>query len=235
MDDNVLRFPAQHHARTSTATAPSSTGHKSGRSSLRETPVARSIDKTNSAGTPRFDLVSQYQTCDCVVPIRSAKGFCPPATSHALFKASVDMTAQYPNLGASPPKTLSQTNNRKFGSLSSMKEPIDPREFGRRVKERRDELGWSQKRLGQESEISQQNIGWIEDGGPKHPQKQALALAMALRTTTDWLLYGRGPRDAGPRVLTTEQFTQVYSALPVEAQEALTALAEKYQVRKKRA
>ena len=58
----VLRF----HAGTSS-------GHKSGRKAVRETPVSRSIGKTNSAGTPRLDLFSQYQTCDCVVPIRSAK------------------------------------------------------------------------------------------------------------------------------------------------------------------
>src|SRR5258705_13988612 len=95
----VLNFP-RHHARAS------SRGYKSGRSSDRETPVSRSIDNTNSAGTPRLDFMSQYQTCDWVVPMRSAKGFCPPAKSHARLSASVDMAAHYPNLGQLQPKNL---------------------------------------------------------------------------------------------------------------------------------
>jgi len=103
----IIRFPRHTLA---------SMGHKSGRNSVREIPVSRSMGSTNSAGTPRFDRVSQYQTCDCVVPMRSAKGFCPPAKSHARLSASVDMGAYYPNLCELQPKNLCATTNRNFGS-----------------------------------------------------------------------------------------------------------------------
>lgn len=66
-------------------------GYRSGRSSCRVTfpPVALSIGSTNSAGGElRFARSSQYQTWDCVVPIRSASGFCPPTISTARFRAS---------------------------------------------------------------------------------------------------------------------------------------------------
>src|SRR5882672_1425249 len=95
-------------------------GHKSGRNSPREMPVSRSIDNTNSAGTPRFDFSSQYQTCDCVVPIRSAKRFWPPASSHARLSA-FDMNSTYPNLGQMQLKNLCRTTDRNLGILGGMK------------------------------------------------------------------------------------------------------------------
>src|ERR1700676_4002735 len=127
--ENIIRpLRWRRHVRT-----PSTTGHKSGRNSLLETPVSLSIGSTNSAGTPRLDRVSQYQTCDCVVPMRSAKGFWPPAKSHARLSASsLDMAASYPNLGKLQPKNLSGTANLNFGRLEPMKE-VDPIKFGKRV------------------------------------------------------------------------------------------------------
>lgn len=116
-----------------------------------------------------------------------------------------------------------------------MKQGIDPERFGRRVRERREELGWSQTRLSRECGYSQSNIGWIEQGKSKDPRKQALTLAEALRTSPEWLLQGTGLRDVGPRVLTTEQVSAEYDALSVEAKAAVTALVEKYRDRKKRA
>lgn len=174
-------------------------GYKSGRNSDREMPVSRSIGKTNSAGTPRLDRESQYQTCDCVVPIRSAKGFCPPASSQARFSASVDdMGAQYPDLGKKQPKNLCMLTYRNFGKFIGMAGDVDPTEFGQRVRELREELGWSQTKLGKASGFSQSNIGWIEQGSGK-PKKYAIALADALQTSPEWLMYGTGKKNLGPR------------------------------------
>lgn len=198
-------------------------GHKSGRNSERETPVSRSIGKTNSAGTPRLDRVSQYQTWDCVVPMRSAKGFCPPAASQARFSASVDdMSASYPNLGHLQPKTLCMNTYLKFGTDKCMREPINPADFGRRVRELREELRWSQGRLGKASGFSQSNIGWIEQGKGKDPKKQALALADALGSTPEWLLYGTGDRQTGVRPLSSDELAAIYNDLPLMVQIEIT-------------
>ena len=116
-----------------------------------------------------------------------------------------------------------------------MKDEIDPVEFGRRVRERRKEFNWSQGELGKESGYSQSNIGWVELGTAKDPQKQALRLAKALRLHVDWLLYKIGPRETGPAIPTPEQFKEIYGNLPIEGREALAALAAKYQKRKKSA
>lgn len=225
MTGTILVFPSDQ-ARTSL-------GQRSGRNSERETPVSRSIGKTNSAGTPRLERSSQYQTCDCVVPILSAKGFCPPATVQARRSASFDMRETYPNLGGLQPKNLWRTANRNFGSHQGME--IDPVAFGCRVRELRKELGWSQDRLAEEAGQSQSNIGWIEKGGAKDPRKQALALAEALTTTADWLLYAKGPRRTGPRILTTEQISKLYDHLPIEAKATITAAMDKVIDRKKQA
>jgi transcriptional regulator with XRE-family HTH domain len=112
---------------------------------------------------------------------------------------------------------------------------IDPKSFGRRIRERREELVWSQSRLAEESGYSQSNIGWIEQGKSKDPRKQAISLAEALRSTPAWLLHGTGPRETGPKILTTEQLQAIYDAMSVEAKAAVTATVEKYQARKKRA
>jgi transcriptional regulator with XRE-family HTH domain len=216
---NVI-FDARFHARISET----STGHKSGRSSDRETPVSRSIGKTNSAGTPRLERVSQYQTCDCVVPMRSASGFCPPAASHARFSASVvDMTARYPDLGRNQPKNLWATTKLKFGSVYSMdRQEIDPKEFGRRVRERRVELGMSQPGLAEKSGQSQSNISWIEKGNAKKPKQQALDLVEPLRTSVDWLLYGSGPKETGLRPLSEEEMLEIYRGLALEQREQVS-------------
>lgn len=127
--------------------------------------------------------------------MRSAKGFCPPTASQARFNADFDdMRTEYPNLGQLQPKNLCKQTYAKLGTVGSMK-GIDPTAFGRRVRERREELGWSQGKLATESDQSQSNVGWIEQGKAKDPEKQVLKLARALYLHVDWLLYGAGPRE----------------------------------------
>lgn len=226
----VICFP-QTHTRASLISA----GHKSGRSSDRDTPVSRSIGKTNSAGTPRLERSSQYQTCDCVVPMRSAKGFCPPAKSQARLSASVDMgISDYPFLGELQPKNLCKTANLDFGTLEPMKE-ADPIAFGNRVKERREALGISQARLGDLCGYSQTNIGWVEQGKGKRPHIQAEALGQALRTPTEYLLWGTGPKEIGPPIMTDEEIRDGYNRLSPEDRAVITAaISERLAAHKKK-
>lgn len=179
---DVLDFPG--HARASA-------GHRSGRSSDRGTPVACSICKTNSAGTPRLERVSQYQTCDCVVPMRSAKGFCPPATSQARFNASTDMGAAYPDLGRNQPKSLCGTAYLNLGKISPMRK-VDRKAFGRRARARREKLGLSQEDVGDACGMSQQGVLNIEKGLVERPRRMS-EFADALGTTERWLLWREGP------------------------------------------
>lgn len=153
--------------------------------------MASSIAEATSAGTPRLERVSQYQTCDCVVPIRSAKGFCPPAMSHARLSASADMRPSYPDLGKSQPRTLLGTRNLSFSNFPTMGKVVNE-PLGRRARKRRLALGHSQAVVAEKSGISQQNIGSIEKGLVGRPGR-IFELAEALHTTADWLLHERGP------------------------------------------
>jgi transcriptional regulator with XRE-family HTH domain len=109
-----------------------------------------------------------------------------------------------------------------FGSLRSMKKVINPADFGRRVRELREEARWSQGRLGKEAGFSQSNIGWIEQGKGKDPKKQALALADALGSTPEWLLYGTGDRQTGVRPLNSDELAALYNNLPLLVQIEIT-------------
>lgn len=175
--------------------AGASAGHKSGRSSSRGIPVSRSIGSTNSAGTPRLDLVSQYETICCLVPMRSAKGFCPPATSQARRNASLDMGAPYPILGEKQPKNQCATGNLLFGIPSPM-EMDDPVAFARRIVARRSALGMSQADLRKALGVPQQTLGNWERGKVKRA-RMLLELSEALATTPQWLLRGEGPESVG--------------------------------------
>jgi transcriptional regulator with XRE-family HTH domain len=115
------------------------------------------------------------------------------------------------------PKNLWGTANRDFGSISPMdRQEIDPIEFGKRVRARRIELGLSQAELAKSSRQSQSNIGWIEQGKAKKPAKQVLPLVEALRTSTDWLLYGSGEKETGLRLLADHEVAEIYRDLGFE-------------------
>lgn len=200
---NVLCFV---HATASTG------GYKSGRNSDLEMPVAASTGSTNSAGMPRLERFSQYQTWDCVVPMRSASGFWPPASTHARRRASVDMRERYSVLGKRQPRNLWKTAYLDFGTFVRMGE-AEKEAFGRRVRERREELGWSQPELSQRSGISQQHISHIERGLLKEPERRAGRLAKALETTEEWLLQGEGPKGILPPIMSPGEVVDDYGAL----------------------
>lgn len=204
---NVVRL--QDHA----CAASGSAGHKSGRSSDFVTPVASSIRGANSAGTPRLERVSQYQTCDCVVPMRSAKGFCPPARWQARFSASVDMPTVYPDLGKDQPRNLSATENLDFGNIRPMPKG-DKEGLAQRVRARREKLGLSQPALAKATGMSQQGIDNIEHAKVGRP-RQLIELAEALETTQEWLLYARGP-EVLKRANPLEEVISLARAVPPE-------------------
>lgn len=192
-----------------------STGHRSGRNSDRNTPVASSILGANSAGTPRLERVSQYQTWDCVVPMRSAKGFWPPAIEQARLSASVDMRAQYPDLGKNQPRNLSGTTHLDFSTFLAMG-MVDKVAFGARVRARRDKLGITGKQLAEAVGMKQQGVNNIEQGLVERPRR-LLELAKALQTTQEWLLYGDGPEDLKPANPLEEMLALVRDVAPDKA------------------
>lgn len=178
-------------------------GHKSGRSSVRETPVSRSIAETNSAGTPRLDLLSQYQTCCCVVPMRLASPACPPAASQARSSADPDMGPTYEDFSEKQLKSLSGTKNKEFCKIPRMKD-VDPKQLGARIAARRKERELSQEQLAALLEMSQQGIEKIENGHVKRP-RLLREIALALWTSQDWLLFGEGEKEVVPDDEMSEQ------------------------------
>jgi len=138
------------------------------------------------------------------------------------------MTQQYPNFGEAQPKNLCRTTNRNFGSQRAMR-AVDSKAFGRRVATRREELGLSQQQLGEKAGYSQSNIGWLENGNAKRPQRAAGDLATPLQTTRDWLLWGEGQKQVGPVYLPAPVLIEKYEALPPEQRAAISQAIEKYE------
>lgn len=203
---NVYGFPGGQRR--------TSAGYKSGRNSWRGTPVANSIGKTNSARTPFRERLSQYQTCDCEVPIKSASGFCPPAISQARSKASVDMNATYLDLGKKQQQNLSGTNYLNFGKMPVMRK-VNKKAFGERVAYRRVKLTWSQDDLAQAVGMSQQGIDNIEHGKSARP-RGIQEIAEALETTPKWLQWEEGPEEL-PTIDPLLQINLILQGLSKEA------------------
>lgn len=108
------------------------------------------------------------------------------------------------------------------------RQEIDPKEFGRRVRERRVELGMSQAALAEKSDQSQSNIGWIEQGKAKKPKQQALDLVEPLRTSVDWLLYGIGDKETGLRLLSDSEVLEIYRGLALDQRVHVSETFSKY-------
>jgi len=98
----------------------------------------------------------------------------------------------------------------------------NPIDFGNRVRDLRIARGFSQAKLAAIAGYSQTNIGWIEQGKAKKPHVQVIALAEALRTTQEWLLWGTGRRDVGPLILSPDEIVKNYETMNVEQRAAAT-------------
>ena len=85
----------------------------------------------------------------------------------------------------------------------------------------------SQKALAKAIGYSQQRINWLEKGDMERPERVAtLVLANALQTTIEWLLYGDGQKDIGPRFLPTKILAEKYDQLAPEQKAKITELIE---------
>lgn len=111
---------------------------------------------------------------------------------------------------------------------------VDPKVFGERVAKRRLELGLSQKDLGKLAGYSQQNIGVVESGSVKRPERVVYALAEAMQTTREWLLHGSGPKQAGPEFLTSSKLLEEYDLLDPEDKAAITRAVKEATARRKK-
>lgn len=123
------------------------------------------------------------------------------------------MNPHNPNLGELQPKNK---QGRTYIDLDNGAMDIDPKKFGRRIAERRNEFGWSQAELGKESGFSSSNIGFWERGECKHPEKVAHLVAIPLETTAEWLLTGHGYRGGPPSILTEKRLVALYRAMTLE-------------------
>jgi hypothetical protein len=118
-----------------------------------------------------------------------------------------------------------------------MNRPFDPIAIGRRIKERRTELGLSTTEVGAPLRerglrgYSQQNIVTLEKGATQDPRRQVMDLAEVLYTSQEWLLYGTGTRETGAPLITGAQV----DALPLELRQEITALVKERLGKKKRA
>lgn len=62
-------------------------------------------------------------------------------------------------------------------------------ELSHRLKQRREEMRFTQAQLGEMAGMSQQSIQLIESGETKRPRK-LIELAVALKCDAAWLIYG---------------------------------------------
>lgn len=105
--------------------------------------------------------------------------------------------------------------------------PIVAKDFAERVRLRREEVGLSQKALAAAIGYSQQQVTWLEKGTMKRPERAASAvLAEALQTTVEWLLYGEGLKEAGPRFLPTQIIAEKYDRLSPHQKAEITQIIE---------
>lgn len=83
--------------------------------------------------------------------------------------------------------------------------------LGARIKRRREELGLQQIDLARRVGISQPSLSNIESGKTKSLRAATLVgLARALKTTTRWIMTGRGPHEEDP--ILTEEDARMFEA-----------------------
>ncbi len=73
--------------------------------------------------------------------------------------------------------------------------------IGERIKQRRKELGLTQRRLAEMIGIKPPSLHGLESGRAKSPSAKTLqALVKALNTTAEWILEGKGPKEASEAI-----------------------------------
>jgi len=117
-----------------------------------------------------------------------------------------------PNLGANQPKNAFRTPNLKFGSSRGVRPKIDKEEFARRVRERREELGLSQKDMQDLLGLSQTTYNNVETGKVGRPGFMA-ELVHYLATSPQWLWYGEPPKEVGSPVDYSQSLARLYELI----------------------
>lgn len=165
----------EFHALTSSA------GYKSGRSSDRETPVARSTAMTRKGGT-----TSHCDRACGVIPIRFASTAELPATAMARFRAFVllpmgEKSSIALDASQEPPHCTGK------GVLYSVVMTL-----GKRIQAARKKANLTQKQVGAALGITDAAVSeWERD--ESSPEIERLAkLVRVLKTTANWLVDGKG-------------------------------------------
>lgn len=187
----------------------------SGRSSYRVTapPVALSIARTFSAGTPPRALLSQKDTSCCLTPIFSAKAACEPQISIARANpedASLSLMGKEATqeLVSRQQENTYRPQQKDFGCDTSWArpEPGSMRTLGSRLRIRREQLGWSQTELARRisdivsprgKKFTQQSVHNLESGRSRNSSELPV-VADVLKVSLEWLRDGKGPQPGMP-------------------------------------
>lgn len=201
----IIGFPRGH------ARVPSSEGYKSGRSSWRGTPDARSTASTRNGGTS-----FHCETACTVIPTRPAKLAGPP-------------TASIARLSASLPSAMTELSSIALGQSQAALRCADQdalyaaaMSFGGRIKAARERLGYGQSKVADHFGVTVQAVSNWENnkdypGGGRIPE-----LRRFLRVTYSWLHEGSGPPPDpfDPRVLWEDSLAAHWAAMGAEKEPA---------------
>jgi transcriptional regulator with XRE-family HTH domain len=97
--------------------------------------------------------------------------------------------------------------------------------IGRRVRARRNELGLKQGDLARLVGITQPSLSLIESGDTKSLRGTTLVgLARALKTSTRWIMTGKGPHEVDPQLsVQEEELLNIFLSLTDQNRKALLA------------
>lgn len=158
-----------------------SKGYKSGRSSWRETPEARSTSSTRSGGT-----FSHCNTACFVMPNDSASRVNPPAAKIARLSGVSDMAGM-----------SSTASHESQASLHLQRKPAlyaAGMDLGSKIKKARKAKGLSLDRLGTLLGVTRQAV-WQWEKGDSDPSKHVEALCHHLGVPASYF-YGGAPADS---------------------------------------
>lgn len=156
-------------------------GYRSGRSSVREIPEARSTARTRNGGTS-----SHWDMACAVIPILPAKAAKPPAASIARRSAVRSVMHTTSSTALPESQVLLHCVGKAWLYPVGMT-------LGDRIKLAREARGLSQEALGDKFGISKQAVYEWERGDASPQSDRLPLLRRALRVTFSWLMAGEGP------------------------------------------
>lgn len=85
---------------------------------------------------------------------------------------------------------MTKSTNATVGTMD------DVNGFGKRLRERRAALGWTQHELAKRMDIAQMEVSAYERGVTKPKIERAVLMAQVLGVTSAWLVFGVAPVEA---------------------------------------